>query len=172
METDALIRRLTPDDAGRYVEIRRTMLADTPWAFEAALGEDDIGCDPTRLAARLAEDDNAIFAAEAPDGGALLAVAGISRRKRVKIAHRAEIWGVYTRADARGRGLARAVMRAAIDHARTWPGVEIVELGASERSTEAVRLYESLGFVRWGVEPDYVRIDGRSYAEHHLYLLL
>ena len=69
-----------------------------------------------------------------------------------------------------GRGLARAVTTAAIDTARSWRGVTVIGLSVSASAPEAIALYESLGFERWGVEPDAVRIDGVSHAEVHMAL--
>ena len=46
-------------------------------------------------------------------------------------------------AQARGTGLGAALMRAAVDHYRTLPGIETVKLGAQ---THALGFYEGLGF--------------------------
>lgn len=166
-------RRLTPDDADRYRALRREMLLDAPWAFASAPG-DDRAESPDWVRQRLGEDDNAIYAVDDADpGAALLACAGIVRSLRLKTPHRADIWGVYTAPRARSRGHARAVVRACLDHARArWPGVELVTLTVSERSPGARRLYESLGFTRWGTEPDALRIGPESAAEHHMHLRL
>ena len=148
------------------------MILDTPHAFLGAPGDDDAS-DPTIVAARLAEPDNAILAIDHPDEpGRLIAVAGIARMRRIKTRHRALIWGVYCDPDHRRRGHARAVTRAAIDIARAWRTVTIVTLSASADAPAAIALYESLGFERWGFEPDVVRIDGVSCDEVHMALTL
>ena len=54
--------------------------------------------------------------------------------------------------------------------ARTWPGVNSVGLSVSENSGAARRLYERLGFIAWGREPDCLHLpDGRAFAEIHMY---
>jgi RimJ/RimL family protein N-acetyltransferase len=173
--------RLIPADSERYLSIRREMLIDAPWAFLAS-PEDDSARDASVIAERLARDDNAIFAIEAINDdaterqthkglrGPLLSVAGISRELRAKTRHRAVIWGVYTTPAARGRGFSRLVVSAAIDHARTWGGVDLIALCVSERAPEAQSLYESLGFVRWGSEPDAVRVGDDSFTDHYMHL--
>ncbi len=49
----------------------------------------------------------------------------------------------------RGTGLGAALMRAAVDHCRTLPGIEKVKLGAQ---THALGFYERLGFDAVGPE--------------------
>ena len=156
------------------------MLVDTPWAFGASL-EDDFSRDPAALAAMLGRPQSAVFAIEdlapVPDRDPawnvpLIAAAGIVRQSRVKFAHRARVWGVYVAADHRRSGLGGAVMRAAIDLARSWPGVDYVDLAVSERAPEARRLYERLGFVAWGREPEATRIEHQRSDEIHMTLRL
>lgn len=157
--------RLGAEDAGRYWQIRQTMLTDTPWAF-ASDPESDNSRDPTRFVERISKQYNEILAI-ADETGDLVATAGVVRRPRRKLWHRAEIWGVYVHPDHRGRGLGAAVVRAAMAEALDWEGVESVALSVSERS-DARRLYERLGFRQWGYEPDCLRLDGESYDEIHM----
>lgn len=157
--------KLGPEDADRYWEIRQLMLTDTPWAF-ASDPESDNARDPSRFISRISRPFNEILSI-ASETGVLIATAGVVQRPRQKLGHRAEIWGVYVHPDHRGRGLGAAVVRAAMDEALSWPGVESVALSVSERS-EAKRLYERLGFRQWGHEPDCLRIGGESYDEIHM----
>jgi RimJ/RimL family protein N-acetyltransferase len=161
------------------------MLLDAPWAFGAS-PEGDKGLDIAHLERSLAGEDYAIFAIDAPaPTGAwadaagetreeleLIAGAGIMRARSPKFAHRASIWGVFVEPAYRGNGLGRAVVTAAIDLARSWSGVDYVDLGASGAAPEAQRLYERLGFAAWGREPEATEIDGRRYDEIHMTLRL
>jgi len=174
--------RLSSSDAPRYARLRLRMLLDAPWAFGAS-PENDKGLDIAHLEKALADDAYAIFAMELPplagvasrgehEKPELIAVAGIVRQTSPKYHHRASIWGVFVEPAHRGQGFGRAVVAAAIDLARSWPGVDYVDLGASERADAARRLYESLGFVAWGREPEATEIDGRRYDETHMTLRL
>ena len=60
---------------------------------------------------------------------------------------------LYVVPDRRGRGSGRALMQAAIDHARAR-GARDMHLGTSEDDLAARGLYESLGFDRRGGRPD------------------
>lgn len=164
-----LTRLLTTADVEGYVALRREALLDSPWSFLGSPG-DDSGSDPSIVRERIGEPENRIAGVFDEEG--LRAVAGVVRSDRVKTRHRAMIWGVYCTPAARGRGYARSAMLLAIETARSWDGVEVVFLSASVNAPEAIGLYESMGFVRWGVEPDVVRVGGTAYDEVHLQLRL
>lgn len=164
---DYTIRPLVPADAARYVALRREMLDDSPWAF-AASPEDDQGVDESRVAANLAGPFSAIIGAFDSQGH-LLGAAGLGRNRHVKMAHRGHIWGMYVTPRARGSGVAEAVLRRVFEVAKSWPGVNSVGLSVSENSPAAQRLYERLGFIAWGLEPDTIHLpDGRVFAEVHM----
>jgi len=166
------IRPLTPADADLYTALRREMITREPWAFLGVPGDDRAG-DADHIRQSLADPENVILGAFTSDNPpALVAVVGLYREKRFKCRHRAAIWGVYTTPDARARGLSRQLMTAAIDHARTWSGVEVICLSAAETSTVAIAIYESLGFRQWGTQPDATRVDKRSVSEVYLQLTL
>lgn len=63
-------------------------------------------------------------------------------------------------------------MQAAIELARTWHGVDFLDIGVSENSPEAQRLYESLGFRAWGRQPEVTRFEQRRYDEIFMALRL
>ena len=157
--------KLQPNDADRYWHLRQLMLTDAPWAF-ASDPESDNTRDPASFIARLEAPFAEILAIES-DSGKLVASAGVYRRPRMKLQHRAEIWGVYVLPAHRKCGLGAAVMQAAMDEALSWPGIDSVALSVSERSN-AIGLYERLSFKQWGHEPDCLRVDGESYDEIHM----
>ena len=175
--------RLSSSDAARYARLRLRMLLDAPWAFGAS-PENDKGLDIAHLEKALADDAYAIFAMELPPlAGAvaphgehekpdLIASAGIMRSTWPKSRHRAAIWGVFVEPLFRRQGVGRAVVAAAVDLARDWTGVDYIDLGASAAAPEAQRVYEGLGFVAWGREPEATEIDGRRYDETHMTLRL
>lgn len=160
------VRPLTAADLPSYVALRREMLADAPWAF-AADESNDRGLDPEGLARSLAGPGFALIGA-VDDHAAVVGAAGLIRNQHAKMAHRALIWGVYVTPPSRGRGLAERIMTATIDLASTWPGVNSVGLSVSEKATAARKLYERLGFVAWGLEPDALHLGSESYAEAHM----
>ena len=62
---------------------------------------------------------------------------------------------------ARGHGLARIMTRRMEDGARAL-GYQVLNLDVRETQEAAIRLYESLGYHRWGEHPAYARVGGRT----------
>ena len=61
---------------------------------------------------------------------------------------------------ARGHGLARS-LTLAIEEAARDAGLRVLNLDVRETQDAAIRLYESLGYRRWGTHPHYAWIDDR-----------
>ncbi len=68
----------------------------------------------------------------------------------------------------RRQGVASDLLKAVLQYAEDLEGVESVYLSVSEKTPNAKRLYESLGFEVWGLEPDCIRVEGESAREYHL----
>jgi ribosomal protein S18 acetylase RimI-like enzyme len=62
---------------------------------------------------------------------------------------------------ARGNGLARLMMRKIEERARAL-SYRVLNLDVRETQEAAIALYESLGYVRWGIHPDYARVRGKT----------
>ena len=164
------IRRLRPDDAPALRKLRRDALIQEPLAFKSS-PEDDRCASLDFLRAILGdEDEQAVFGAF--DAESLVGMVGALRAPRRKLRHRVDVWGVFVLPAHRGRGLARALLAAAIEQARAWPGVTQVHLGVSSAASAAARLYEGLGFVEWGTESHALQHEGTFADERHLVLEL
>ncbi|HEX5325843.1 MAG TPA: GNAT family N-acetyltransferase [Acetobacteraceae bacterium] len=72
---------------------------------------------------------------------------------------------------ARGHGLARLLTRHVEEAARAT-GYHVLNLDVRETQAAAIRLYESMGFARWGVHPSYARVGGKTIRGFHYYKLL
>jgi RimJ/RimL family protein N-acetyltransferase len=62
---------------------------------------------------------------------------------------------------ARGNGLARLMMQRIEDRAKNL-GYKVLNLDVRETQEAAISLYESLGYTRWGVHPEYARVRGQT----------
>jgi RimJ/RimL family protein N-acetyltransferase len=162
------VRALQPDDAPALIVLRREALTNDPLAFGASV-DDDRGLSLDQMRASLASPTtSAVFGAF--DGGALVGMVGLTRVDRVKMRHRAMVWGMYVTLAARGKGVGAALLRAAVDHARDWPGVLQVHLAVTDTAVHAQRMYLRAGFREWGLEPRALQWEGRHVDEHHMVL--
>ena len=64
---------------------------------------------------------------------------------------------------ARGHGLARMLMEKAEVLARN-EGFDVIALDVRATQDRAISLYESMGYVRWGRNPFYARVEGKPVA--------
>jgi ribosomal protein S18 acetylase RimI-like enzyme len=81
-----------------------------------------------------------------------------------KVRHKADIYQVYVRPEARGTGCGLALVNRVVEHAR--PLVAQIHLYVSVENKEAIRLYERAGFHIYGTEPRAMSVDGRYIDEH------
>jgi RimJ/RimL family protein N-acetyltransferase len=72
---------------------------------------------------------------------------------------------------ARGRGLGRGIVREIEQLAREL-GLVVLNLDLRDTQRAAIRLYETLGYRRWGTHPAYARVEGRIVPGHYYYKLL
>ncbi len=159
------LRRVGPDDAAIYRDIRLEALADSPEAFSSTLEtEQDRPLD--EFGARLAD----AFVIGAFSGSRLVGVAGFYVQAGPKHAHKGMLWGMYVRPDYRGTGVGRMLVEAIIDHARRR--VELLQLFVISDNLPARRLYESLGFVEYGVEWHATKYRGRYHDDVQMALPL
>ncbi len=67
---------------------------------------------------------------------------------------------------ARGHGLARELTLAVESEARDQD-LRFLTLDVRETQTAAIQLYESLGYERWGTNPNYATVGGKMVAGHY-----
>ena len=83
----------------------------------------------------------------------------------------ATLMHAFTAPYARGHGLARLLTLRVEDGARAM-GYQVLNLDVRESQQAAIRLYESLGYARWGRNPAYARVAGRTVAGVYFHKML
>ncbi|GLH82288.1 N-acetyltransferase [Bradyrhizobium sp. SSBR45G] len=157
------LRRLGADDAASFKAIRLEALQASPELFGSTY-ELENALDVAWFAGRLA-DAHVLGAFHA---GKLVGTAGFSVQQGPKVVHKGRLWGMYVRPGARRLGLGRLLVRALLDVAREQ--VEIVQLTVIRDNEPARKLYDSLGFVAFGMEPRASKHGDRYYDETHMML--
>ena len=156
--SQAQIRRLMPEDAGLYREIRLEALQLSSEAFGSSFEHE--GAQPLGYFQEAVTKAD-IFGAFLET--ALVGVAGFRRQAGAKQAHKGVLWGMYVRPMARGTGAAKSLVMAVLDHARER--VELVQLTVVSENETAQRLYRSCGFAAYGHEVHSLKQGGRYYDE-------
>jgi ribosomal protein S18 acetylase RimI-like enzyme len=99
----------------------------------------------------------------------LAGVVGLSFDDREKARHKAHLFGMYVPLRYRRKGLGDALLRAAVAHAVSRPGVKLVQLTVTQGNREASALYERHGFETFGLEPCAVALGDGFVSKLHMW---
>jgi RimJ/RimL family protein N-acetyltransferase len=153
------VRRLGTRDAANFRELRLESLQNHPEAFQSSW-EYEADKPLSWWAERL--ETNAVFGGWV-NSSPLVGVAGFRVRDSLKTRHKGLLWGMYVRPQARGTGLAAALVRQVVEHARTL--VEEVGLTVVTSNAAARRLYSAAGFKEYGLERRALKVGSDYYDE-------
>ena len=160
------IRLLGEADAPEFIRLRLEGLQNDPVAFGSSWEEERTRT-PESVAPRLQPVPEGNFVVGAFEGERLVGVVGLVRSDRLKTRHKGSIWGVYVTPDARGKGIARALLQAVLERARDYAGLEQITLSVATPQEAARRLYASLGFDVFGYETHALKVGERYVDEEH-----
>jgi len=135
--------------------------------LQAPLSHDGARAADREAAERLAPGERMLLAAL--EGGELVGAVQVDRAEVGNGRHRGEVRRLVVRTDRRGAGIGRALMEAAVEHARAM-GLRLLWLSTHE-GTNADRFYEQLGWTRVGVIPDWAVLPSGDLAGNAFYFL-
>lgn len=170
MKEDILeIRPLAAPDAAAFRQIRLQAISDSPAAVRPTY-EEEAGRTVEETEARIQRTDTQIVFGAFIDAK-LVGLAGLRREPLEQGRHKAVLWGVFITPDRRRAGLARQLFSRVLAFAGD-EGILQIQLCVNAENVRARRLYLSLGFKSFGVEPRAMRVGDRFFDEEHMVLRL
>ena len=167
-----IIRELDAQDIEGFLALEEQGLASDSDAFVASIG-DDLPSYPEVVRERLAkasiESGDIVLGAFSPD---LIGIIAITRDKRAKRYHKADLHGMYVVPGHRGKGIGKALLIQSLDMARQMEGLEEIQLIVATQNHAAVALYERFGFRRAWTEYHALKVEEHYIDAHHMILPL
>ena len=157
----ALIRRLEMPDLAAYKAVRLAGLADAPAAFGSTWDEEAHQPDGFFLARIQAPPPAAVFGAFI--GGELAGTARFTVESGIRRRHVGWMTGVTVLPEHRRQGIATALVRHVVDHARGACAVLRAAVAVSNPGAHAI--YVLAGFVPYGTEPRALFAEGVYHDE-------
>jgi ribosomal protein S18 acetylase RimI-like enzyme len=92
----------------------------------------------------------------------------LNRPQGEKFQHKGHIGAVYVIPEQRGKGIATALLLAALEKARAMTGLTIISLEVNAENQAAIKVYEACGFKAYGVEPKGLRVNENDIDLLHM----
>jgi ribosomal protein S18 acetylase RimI-like enzyme len=164
-----VVRPLVQDDAQQYRLLRLASLRDFQFAhgpdYEEALAKD-----LDWHAQRLAKPEYHWFGAF--DGETMAGAICLRMQEGRRLRHSASLNSLMVARSHQRAGIGRLLVAHLIGFARSLGTVRQLTLEVNESNVPARRLYDSFGFLQFGLEPDAILHEGRYCAKQHLHLSL
>ncbi len=164
-----IIRKLEPADAQAFKDLRVFAMTESPRAFGSSVMDEQ---NRSLESIKIMFSSSVSFGLGVFDSDTLIGLARCECSNRIKTKHKADIFGVYIHPNYRGKGLARRLLEQLISQAKAIDGLETLLLAVAEHNAPALALYQSLGFLEWGKEPDALRHEGERLTEVYMRLEL
>jgi ribosomal protein S18 acetylase RimI-like enzyme len=112
------------------------------------------------------------FVMGAFDDEAIIGFARFEREPNLKERHKGHVRGVYVAVSHRGRGVAKGMIAALIGEVKQDSSIEQLLLAVGVFNVGARKVYDSLGFRVFGLEPRALRAGAEYVDEEHMILFL
>ena len=167
------IRRLQSQDAAQFRELRLKALKDHPGSFNADYYEEaqkDLNYFTDKLSDEWNREDDLIFGAFS--NNLLIGTTGVCKQSKAKKKHSMLMWAVYVSPDYRGQKISESLVKTVINHVKTIPGIEKIDLQVEANNIPAKKVYQSLGFKSWGVEKKCLKHNDQYFDQEYMSLQL
>ena len=164
------IRLLNVADAKDYQTLRLRALQTDPESFGSTY-EREVNFPIEAVEERIRHAEDRFVLGAFDDAGLLVGVVRFMRDMDRKSKHKGNIYGMYVAPEVRGQGVGKALMVEALNYVKQFDGVEQIHLQVVSKNEGAKKLYKSLGFETYGIEPRGLK-DGDEYFDEELMVLI
>jgi len=165
------IRVLNEDDAQIYQALRLRALQTDPESFGSTY-EREIQFTIEMIKERFCQAEDRYVLGAFQEDGSLVGIVQFMRDTDLKSKHKGNIYGMYVAPEVRGQGVGKALMRNILIRVKDFKGVEQILLQVVSTNESAKKLYKSLGFETYGVEPRALQHKGKYFDEELMILFL
>jgi RimJ/RimL family protein N-acetyltransferase len=149
-EKTMLIRLLEAPDAEIYREIRLDSLKESSESFLTTY-EIESERPIEQIRQNLIATDSR-FTVGAFINNELVGIVTFVRESNLKINHKGNVYAMYVSPKNRGQGIGKSLMTELVKRAKRISGLEQINLSVISNNNTAKRLYESIGFNKYGTE--------------------
>lgn len=161
------IIKLDPTHANEYRELRLKALLENPEAFGSSYEEEN-AMPLSFTIERLKRNESITFGVFSPN---LVGIVTLSFSLRNKLKHNGSIQELYVSEYERNKGYGKALLHHVVDVAKSMKMINLF-LGVTSINKKAIHLYESLGFVTYGIERRSIYHQGIFYDSQLMALYL
>ncbi|KYG26070.1 GNAT family N-acetyltransferase [Alkalihalobacillus trypoxylicola] len=104
------------------------------------------------------------------DAGQLCGVVTLQKVKLIKMKHRIHILAMYVSEEKRQKGVAKCLIKEAIQTSKQLDGIEQLHLTVVSVNEPAKKLYQSFGFETYGFDKKALKINQEYYDEELMVL--
>nr|WP_220185894.1 GNAT family protein [Paenactinomyces guangxiensis] len=155
---------MEPSDAEIYREIRLRSLQENPEAFLTTYEiEREKPIETTRQ--NLQHTDFKFTLGCFTDNDELVGIVTFVRESKPKITHKGYVFGMYVVPEFRGKRVGYRLISELLQRAKKCAGLEQIHLTVVANNIAAKKLYESVGFTRYGTECNALKMNGQYWDE-------
>ncbi len=146
-----MIRQLKENDSESYYKIRLEGLKLHPEAFGTG-AEDWTKATSEQVKNLLANSSQDDFVLGVFHEEKLVGVIGLKREKKHSVGHKGTVWGLFVLPEFRNKGLGRKLVAALTKKSSSHQELKFIRAVVTNTSANAIGIFESLGFIRYGIE--------------------
>jgi ribosomal protein S18 acetylase RimI-like enzyme len=167
-----IYRELNEQDVKAFLNFKKIGLTANPEAFVASINEDspDYAIKvKERIEKASIENGDVIFGAFDPD---LIGIISVTRDKRLKRFHKADLHGMFVIPEYRGTGIGKILFEKVLAMAKKMTGLEEIQLCVAVENKSASKMYQKFGFMIAWEEKHATKLDSGYVDAYHMILNL